>query len=57
MANTSTTLSSTVAQQQMPAGGRSYGSSLHEQPMPRTIKASAHSSLCACASCFPDPIA
>ena len=57
MTNISTTLSSTVAQLQMPAGGRAYLGSLHEQPIPRKITASAHSSLCACASWFPDPIA
>ena len=57
MTNASTTLSSTVVQPQMPAGGRAYLVSLHAQPIPRKMTASAHSSLCACASCFPDPIA
>ena len=57
MTNVSTTLSSTVSQQQMPLGGRSYRGAADEQPATKKMASPAHSALCACAGCFPDPIA
>ena len=57
MTNASTTLSSTVSEPQMPVGGRSYRSAMDEQPTTKKMASSAHSALCACAGCFPDPIA
>ncbi len=57
MTNASPIPSSIVSQQQIPTSGRTYLASLYEQPVPRKMNVSAHSSLCACASCFPDPIA
>ncbi len=57
MTNVSTTLSSTVSEQQMSLGGRSYRGAADEQPATKKMASSAHSALCACAGCFPDPIA
>ena len=56
MPNASTILSNTVSQQPLPAIGRSYRGIPEDQPEVKKASSSAHSALCACAGCFPDPI-